>query len=185
MVPGACDYRKRSRAPSCDDFTRGSEPHHGSAARNHEARCGAYLKGLVAVMQLDDWDTCDLDALERIRWMSMIGHRISAIERRFPLASRGLLSILDQAIFSGTSFITAVVIGRTTSPDSLGIFYLVLSVILIVSGVQDQVVASPYDVYSKRRHGRELVEFAGSIWAHHFAITAIAVLSLLIAACAL
>jgi O-antigen/teichoic acid export membrane protein len=136
-------------------------------------------------MQLDDWDTCDLDALERIRWMSMIGHRISAIERRFPLASRGLLSILDQAIFSGTSFITAVVIGRTTSPDSLGIFYLVLSVILIVSGVQDQVVASPYDVYSKRRHGLELVEFAGSIWAHHFAITAIAVLSLLIAACAL
>jgi len=136
-------------------------------------------------MQLDSSDTCDLDALEGIRWMSTIGERVSAIERRFPLASRGLLSILDQAVFSGTSFITAVIIGRTTSPDSLGIFYLILSVILIASGVQDQVVASPYDVYSKRRHGRELVEFAGSIWAHHLAITAIATLGLLTAICTL
>jgi O-antigen/teichoic acid export membrane protein len=106
---------------------------------------------------------------------------VSAVVRRFPLASRGLLSIIDQAVYSGTSFATAVLIGRATSPDQLGIYYLMISIILAISGVQEQLVAAPYVVYSKRRQGRELAEYAGSMWAHNLVITIVAAAGLLIA----
>src|SRR5205807_1767920 len=113
---------------------------------------------------------CDMGRSKRGQWLSAIAGRILAVAPRFPLAFTGLISIFDQAIFSGTSFLTAVLIGRATSPDELGMYYLILSIILVISGVQDQIIASPYDVYSKRRHGRELAEYNGSICAHHLAV---------------
>jgi O-antigen/teichoic acid export membrane protein len=139
------------------------------------------LKGFLKVMQLDGSDTCDAGGLKRAPRLSALTNRISAIELRFPLASRGLLSICDQAIFSGTSFITAVLIGRATSPDQLGLYYLVMSIILIISGVQEQIVAAPYVVYSKRRQGRELAEYAGSIWGHTIGVVAITMIVVSIA----
>ena len=55
-------------------------------------------------------------------------------------------------------------------------YYIVLSVVLVLSTVQEQLIAGPYIVYSKRRTGRELEEYAGSMWAHY----AIAILATLI-----
>lgn len=132
-------------------------------------------------MTIDASETCHLDEPESGGWFSAIASRISAIELRFPLASRGLLSIFDQGIYSGTSFLTAVLIGRATSPDQLGLYYLVLSIILVITGVQEQIVFAPYLVYSKRRKGRELAEYAGSIWAHNLTVAALAMLGLLLA----
>jgi O-antigen/teichoic acid export membrane protein len=101
--------------------------------------------------------------------------------QHFPRAVQGLLSIFDQAIVSGTSFVTAAIIGRTTSPGELGLYYLLLSIVVVVSGVQDQLVLSPYVVYSKRRTGRELAEYAGSIWVHQFVLLALTAVGLLVA----
>ena len=106
---------------------------------------------------------------------------ILAVEQRFPTVSRGLLSIFDQGIVSGTSFLTAALIGRVTSPDQLGWYYLVLSIVVIITCVQEQVVAAPYIVYSKRRSGSELAEYGGSMWLHHFAVTGMTIVGLLIA----
>ena len=68
---------------------------------------------------------------------------------RFPSAYKGLLSIFDQAIVSGTSFLTAAIMGRLTSPEELGLFVFILSVIRFASGVGSQVIIAPYVVYSK------------------------------------
>jgi O-antigen/teichoic acid export membrane protein len=92
-----------------------------------------------------------------------------------------MLSILDQAIVSGTSFLTAAIVGRLTSPDFLGLYYLILSIALIVSGIQEYAIAGPYIVYSKRRTGRELAEYAGSFWLQHLVLTALATVGLLVA----
>ena len=92
-------------------------------------------------------------ASRRAGMRHVLTERISAAGRRFPLASKGLLSIFDQAIFSGTSFLTAVLIGRATSPGQLGTYYLVLSIVLVISSVQDQLISAPYVIYSKRRQG--------------------------------
>ena len=118
-------------------------------------------------------ESCDVEEIKSGGWLSAVAGRFLAMELRFPLASRGLLSIFDQAIFSGTSFFTAVLIGRATSPDQLGHYYLVLSIILVITGIQEQLVAAPYLVYSKRRQGRELAEYAGTMWAHHLAVTSL------------
>jgi O-antigen/teichoic acid export membrane protein len=106
--------------------------------------------------------------------------RVPPAVRRSPLASTGLLSIFDQAVVSGTSFLTASIIGRASAPEQLGSYYLVLSVVLIASGLLDQVVTAPYVIYSKRRAGRELIEYTSSSWVHHFLWTALAVAGLLL-----
>ena len=93
-------------------------------------------------------------------------------------------SLLDQAIVSGTSFVTAVLIGRTTSPEQLGLYYLTLSVVLVLYGIHDQLIAGPYIVYSKRHRGRELSTYAGSSWIHNLLVIGATAVVLLIAAVA-
>lgn len=129
-------------------------------------------------MNADAIESCSSGEVERGHALADLVLRFKAATRRFPSASNGLLSIFDQAIVSGTTFFTAAIVGRTTSPDQLGLYYLVLTIVLIVSGIQDQVVAAPYAVYSKRRRGRELAEFGGSIWLHHLVVTALTVAGL-------
>lgn len=107
--------------------------------------------------------------------------RALAVRHRFPLASKGVLAIFDQAIYSGTSFLSAVLVGRTTSPDHLGQYYLVLSIVVVIAGVLEQLAAAPYVVYSKRCRGRELSEYAGSVWAHFFIGITVTVIGLVAA----
>ncbi|MEX2112396.1 MAG: lipopolysaccharide biosynthesis protein [Pirellulales bacterium] len=129
-------------------------------------------------MTIDRNEHCDARGVERSGALSAVAICLRGIGARFPSASKGLLSIFDQAIVSGTSFLTAAIIGRTTSPDELGLYYLVLSIVLVVSGIQDNVISAPYIVYSKRRQGRELAEFAGSLWFHHLVMIVITVVAL-------
>jgi O-antigen/teichoic acid export membrane protein len=96
--------------------------------------------------------------------------RLQSAVRRLPGASQTVLSIFDQAIVSATGFLTVVLIGRMTSPDNLGLFYLVFSAVLIVTGIQDQVIAAPYAVYSKRLRGQELAKLSGSMWLHQMVL---------------
>src|SRR5262245_13523245 len=118
---------------------------------------------------------------DRARVLSALTTSLAEFGRRYSFASRGLFSIVDQAIFSGTSFLTAALIGRFTSPDQLGLYYLVLSVVLIITGIQENLIAAPYAVYSKRHQGKELAEYAGSAWAHFVAVSFLAVVGVTIA----
>src|SRR4051794_4534642 len=126
-------------------------------------------------------ESSDLEQQQLSRALPGIIARALAVMHRFPLASKGVLAIFDQAIYSGTSFLTAVLVGRTTSPDQLGQYYLVLSIVLVIAGVVEQLVAAPYIVYSKRRQGRELSEYAGSTWAHFLVAVAVTVIGLVAA----
>lgn len=123
----------------------------------------------------------NVDQVEHKRWLSGAIARVLNVPHRFPLASKGVLAIFDQAIYSGTSFLTAVLVGRTTSPDQLGQYYLALSIVLVIAGVLEQLVAAPYAVYSKRRRGRELSEYAGSMWIHFLVAVVVTVFGLLTA----
>jgi O-antigen/teichoic acid export membrane protein len=136
-------------------------------------------------MSVDTSEQLTREAIPTRLSLAAVAARAAYLKSRFPSASQGLFSIFDQAIVSATSFATAAIIGRTTSPGELGLYYLVLSIVVVLSGVQDQLVLSPYAVYSKRRDGRDLSEYAGSIWAHQFALTALIVIGALaaIAAC--
>ena len=125
-------------------------------------------------MKSDAAEIGDPQLTQRSTALSAVVWRILDTGRRFPSASQGIISIFDQVLVSGTSFVTAAIVGRCTSPDQLGLYYLVLSAVLLVSGFHEQVIAAPYMVLSKRRHGQELAEYGGSIWQYHFVLTVVA-----------
>jgi hypothetical protein len=112
--------------------------------------------------------------------LTAIGLRLVALKQRFPSASQGLLSIFDQALVSGTSFVSAAIIGRTTAPDDLGLYYLVLSIVTIVSAIQDNAISAPYLVYCRQRQGRELDEYSGSVWVYYLILSLMTALTLLV-----
>lgn len=95
--------------------------------------------------------------------------------RRYPSTTRGMLSIADQAIVSGTGFLTAVIVGRNLPTEQLGLYYLTLSIVLFLAGIQEALIAAPYTIFSSRQSGEELAEYTGSTWMHHFALTGAAV----------
>jgi O-antigen/teichoic acid export membrane protein len=117
---------------------------------------------------------------QRTRIMTMPGRRLNSLESRYPALTQSCLSIVDQAIVSGTSFVSAAIIGRLTTPDELGLYYLVLSIVIIASAVQDAAVSAPLMVYFRPRKGRELEEYSGSAWIQHFVLSAMSIIVLLV-----
>jgi O-antigen/teichoic acid export membrane protein len=83
-----------------------------------------------------------------------------------PLLQKSGLSVLDQGVVSGTNFATSVLLGRFTSQEELGVYYLALSVVYFTRGVQEQLVSAPYMIYCSRRQGAALAEYAGSALVH-------------------
>jgi O-antigen/teichoic acid export membrane protein len=124
---------------------------------------------------IDDLETALIDIEDR---PATAASPLGYMRREIRAASNGLLSIFDQAIVSGTAFATAAIIGRMTSPDELGLYYLTLTIVLIVIGIQDQVIAAPYMLFSKRYEGRAHDEYAGSVWLHHWALTGVTMVGL-------
>ncbi|REK12649.1 MAG: lipopolysaccharide biosynthesis protein [Planctomycetota bacterium] len=109
----------------------------------------------------------------RNRWLKRLGRILSN-----PDARNGALSLFDQAIVSGASFLTAVVVGRACSQSDLGVFYLALTIVYIARGVQEHLISAPYVIYCQqcRPERREL--FAGSALVHSFGLSIVATLVL-------
>jgi O-antigen/teichoic acid export membrane protein len=82
------------------------------------------------------------------------------------LLQKSALSVGDQAIVSGTSFATSVILGRMCAQEELGVYYLALSIVYFARGIQEQLVSAPYTIYSGRRQGAELARYAGSSLIH-------------------
>ena len=108
-----------------------------------------------------------------------VSSSLQYVGREIRAASHEILSLFDQAIVSATAFATAVIIGRMTSPDELGFYYTTLTAILIVIGIQDQMIAVPYMFFAKRFQGESHAKYAGSVWLHHLVLTSVTVLVLL------
>jgi len=90
-----------------------------------------------------------------------------------PLLQKSGLSVFDQAVVSGTSFATSVLLARCVSREELGTYYLALSAYYFVRGIQEQVVSAPYMIYCSRRRDQELAEYAGSALVHQCGVVLI------------
>src|SRR5262245_51707925 len=112
-------------------------------------------------------ECCETHKVEYGRAHESFIEALRTTVQRFPSATKGALSIFDQALVSGTSFLTAAIVGRLTTPDQLGLYYMVLSIVLTVSGIQEQLIGGPFMVLSKRRRGDDLVTYGGSNWLYH------------------
>ena len=95
-----------------------------------------------------------------------------------PTAQRSGLSVLDQIVNSGTSFATSVVIGRLGSRaelrrEELGIYFLGLSLVLFVRGLQSESILSSYTIFFHKRGGSSLNSYRGSKLVHHLVVSAL------------
>lgn len=83
------------------------------------------------------------------------------------LLRHSALAVLDQAVVSGTSFATSVLLARFSTREEVGLYYLALSMILLLRGIQEQVICAPYMVYCHQQPPEEQGRYAGSILLHH------------------
>jgi O-antigen/teichoic acid export membrane protein len=87
----------------------------------------------------------------------------------------GAYSIFDQAVVSGTSFLTTLIIARTCSQAELGVYSLAWTIVLFLTAAQGNLITVPYTVYCQRRNGAALAEYAGSTLVHQLVTSLAAV----------
>jgi O-antigen/teichoic acid export membrane protein len=98
------------------------------------------------------------------------------------VSGKDTLALVDQAVVSGTSFLTTVMIGRWAGAEELGVYSLGLS--LLVSGlcVQESLIALPYTICRHRALPGTPAEYAGSVLVHQGLFSALALIVLAAAA---
>lgn len=89
-----------------------------------------------------------------------------------------LLAVFDQAMISGTNFVTAVLIGRCCGAESLGLYSLVASALAMTIGLQDQLITAPYVLYRNRCRPNRLRGYSGSVLVHQSILIGIIFLGL-------
>ena len=93
-------------------------------------------------------------------------------------ARKGALSLTDQAVVSGASFFTTVLVGRVCGPGELGIYSLGLTIVLLLTSMHLALVSMPYTVFGNRLTGSRRAEYAGAVLVHHLGLTLLVMLGL-------
>ena len=89
-----------------------------------------------------------------------------------------LLCIIDQGIVSVASFATSVLVGRN-APEELGVYYIVLSIVYFIRGIQQQMISTPYTIFHHKHQNGGLDSYRGSCLIQQFGLTTLASLFLL------
>jgi O-antigen/teichoic acid export membrane protein len=93
-------------------------------------------------------------------------------------ARKGLVSLADQSIVSGTRFLMTILLGRLCGADELGIYALGFSILMIIHCIQQSLISGPYTVFGQRYRGPSRVAYAGSALVHSGLLAAVAALCL-------
>ena len=83
-----------------------------------------------------------------------------------------VLALVDQAVYSGTNFLTTVLLGRLCGADELGAYSLAFALLALTAAAQEALVSTPYMIYAQRRRRAALRCYAGSTLVQHAAIAA-------------
>lgn len=93
---------------------------------------------------------------------------ISATARCFisPAARRASMAMFDQGIVSGASFAATVLVGRACGEEALGLYSLGFTLLILIRGVQESLVLTPYTIRMARLPARRRRSYAGSALVH-------------------
>ncbi len=90
----------------------------------------------------------------------------------------GMASIFDQAVVSATNFATTLIIARLCTKADVGVYYLAWTLVLFIVAAQGNLISVPYTIYCRRREGRSLASYSGSMLVHQLFTSALAMLCL-------
>jgi O-antigen/teichoic acid export membrane protein len=76
---------------------------------------------------------------------------------------QGLASVVDQMLLSATSFITGMLLAKSTSPATYGAFAIVYGVLLVLQGIQGALLTTPLTLLGAPRQGTQLQRFVSSL----------------------
>ncbi|HEX5446096.1 MAG TPA: polysaccharide biosynthesis C-terminal domain-containing protein [Pirellulales bacterium] len=88
------------------------------------------------------------------------------------------MAMLDQGIVSGASFATSVMVGRFCGEEALGLYALGFTLLILIRGVQESLVLTPYTIFVARLPGRRRPSYSGSALAHSAAAAFVSMLVL-------
>src|SRR5207302_10185209 len=91
-------------------------------------------------------------------WFAPSARRLLRLATR-----REVLAVLDQAVVSGASFLTTILIGRAAGPEQLGLYVLGFTWAVLIVSVQESLIAAPYTVFGNRLQGACRAAYAGSV----------------------
>lgn len=102
--------------------------------------------------------------------------RLTAVRARIESSDilASVCAVANQAMISGTSFVTAVAVGRCCGAKTLGLYTLIVAAIAILVGIQDQLITAPYVMFHHRRRGHAAT-YQGSVLLHQLMMILITV----------
>ncbi len=95
------------------------------------------------------------------------------------------MAIADQALVSGTRFLTSILIGRMCGQEELGVYALTFAAYLLFACAQESLITSPYTVFCTRLQSDARRKLAGSVLLHSLCLSLSAALMLSLGACLL
>jgi len=87
---------------------------------------------------------------------------------------RSAVALFDQGIVSLTSFLTALLVGRTCGKVELGIFTLAWTLLSVISELSGALITTPYTVFSPRFSRGRNRRYLGSMVVHQAALSLLA-----------
>jgi O-antigen/teichoic acid export membrane protein len=121
-------------------------------------------------------------ALDRSRFIAGTKHVVRKLFRA--IQSDYVMSLTDQAIVSGASFLMAMAVGRLSGPGELGIYSGGMSLLGSLAGVQESLICIPYTVQSAQ-YDKNTPERIGSALLQSVLFSTLIISILTIAACSM
>jgi O-antigen/teichoic acid export membrane protein len=106
----------------------------------------------------------------------------AVFQRLFPLATKGGLAILDQALFAGTNFIVNILLARWLTPAEYGAFALAYSVFLLFGTFHTASLTEPMMVFGSGKYAGHFEKYLGILVRGHFTLMLPSGLILVVAA---
>ncbi len=82
-------------------------------------------------------------------------------------AKKSYVALFDQALVSGTNFLTGVLLARLCSKEQYGLYVLAFSVILLWDGLRGSLIASPQAVFLHQKPSGQQPPYLGSTIVMH------------------
>jgi O-antigen/teichoic acid export membrane protein len=79
------------------------------------------------------------------------------------IATPHIMSLADQAIVSGASFLMTVAVGRLSNPIELGFYSVGMSLLMTMASVQIALISLPYTIDSGRAGQNEVERLGGAL----------------------
>lgn len=110
--------------------------------------------------------------------LSIPNFSFNGIARRLP--PKGILTLLDQGIFSLGNFFTSVLIGRYCAKEELGLYLLGFTIIYFLMDTQSAFITTPYTIFIPRKADAEKSVYTGNTLFMQFGLAFVIALGIFI-----